>query len=290
MNLIDLIGDLKGKAKHWRTLLNRQEWIESDRGDEGWYNGYYDDAGRRSDETNGTSRMTLTGQVFPLIAGIVPAERVPKIVAAVRKHLTDPTTGLVRLNTDFGSTDLKLGRFAGFAYGHKENGAPFSHMAVMYAYGLYVAGFASEADAILDAQYAYMSDVDRSRILPGIPEYIDPHGRGVYHYLTGSAAWTMIAHVERLFGIRGDGGDFRIEPKLKLGHFVDGEASCAFIAGSRTCRLVVRNPESRDLGRYLVKTVEYDNRIYEINAATFNLSRRDCERGITVIATLGKAT
>jgi len=162
-------------------------------------------------------------------------------------------------------------------------------MAVMYAYGLFAAGFPSEGNAVLDAQYAYMSDVDRCRILPGIPEYVDARGRGVYHYLTGSAAWTVIAHVERVFGIRGSGGDFIIEPKLALAQFDGDEASCAFIAGGKTCRLVVRNPERRELGRYVVKTVDYEGKVHDVNAAAFTVARRDCERGITITAILGKA-
>ena len=37
----------------------------------------------------------------------------------------------------------------GFAYGEKENGAVFSHMAVMYANALYRRGFAREGNKAL---------------------------------------------------------------------------------------------------------------------------------------------
>ena len=43
----------------------------------------------------------------------------------------DPTVGGYRLNTDFGEVMLTLGRAFGFAFGHKENGTMFSHMAVL---------------------------------------------------------------------------------------------------------------------------------------------------------------
>lgn len=75
--------------------------------------------------------------------------------------------GGYRLNTDFREVKLDLGRAFGFAFGHKENGAMFSHMAVL-------------ADI-----YRHCQDFPRSRTLPGIPEYIDPRGRGVYPWLTG---------------------------------------------------------------------------------------------------------
>ena len=45
--------------------------------------------------------------------------------------------GGYRLNTDFKEEKFDLGRMFGFAYGEKENGAVFSHMAVMYANALY---------------------------------------------------------------------------------------------------------------------------------------------------------
>ena len=289
VNVIDLIGDLKGKARHWKKLLNEKEWIDGGNGT-GWYNGYYDDRGRAVDSADPEGiRMTLTGQVFPLLSGIVPADRVPLIAKAVNVHLKDPKNGLVRLNTDLGKSDLKLGRFAGFAYGHKENGAFFSHMDVMYAYGLFAAGFPTEGNAVLQAQYDYMADVDRARILPGIPEYVDARGRGMYHYLTGSAAWTVIGYVERVFGVRGQYGDIVIEPKLENAHFDQGEAGCSFIAGGSLCRLVVKNPEHRELGRYVVRTVEYAGKTHVVNAASFSVARKDCAGGITITATLGKA-
>ena len=39
----------------------------------------------------------------------------------------------------------------GFAYGEKENGAVFSHMAVMFANALYKRGFVKEGHRALDA-------------------------------------------------------------------------------------------------------------------------------------------
>ena len=38
-----------------------------------------------------------------------------------------------------------MGRAFGFAYNHKENGAIFSHMVMMYAYGLYAYNLVDEA-------------------------------------------------------------------------------------------------------------------------------------------------
>ena len=51
----------------------------------------------------------------------------------------------------FHELKFNLGHMFGFAYGEKENGSVFSHMAVMYANSLYRRGFAREGHKVLDA-------------------------------------------------------------------------------------------------------------------------------------------
>ena len=80
----------------------------------------------------------------------------------------------------------------GFAYGSKENGAVFCHMAVMYAYALLKRGFRDEALRVITALIRQSLDFDKARIYPGIPEYFDINGRGMYPYLTGAASWMLL--------------------------------------------------------------------------------------------------
>ena len=58
----------------------------------------------------------------------------------------------------------------------------FSHMAAMYANALYRRGLVKEGYKVLAGIYQHCQDFDRSRIYPGIPEYINGHGRGIYTY------------------------------------------------------------------------------------------------------------
>ena len=69
-------------------------------------------------------------------SGTASQEQVREIVRAADWYLCHPARGGYCLNTDFGEVKLDMGRMFGFAYGSKENGAVFSHMAVMYAYAL----------------------------------------------------------------------------------------------------------------------------------------------------------
>ena len=103
----------------------------------------------------------------------------------------------MRLNTDFGSTYPDLGRAFGFSYGDKENGAFFNHMVVMLAHALYQRGFSKEGRGVFDSIYK-MAASKTAKIYPGIPEYFDRKGRGLYLYLTGSASWYIYTLLERI--------------------------------------------------------------------------------------------
>ena len=100
-----------------------------------------------------------------------------------------------------------MGRMFGFAYGEKENGSVFSHMAVMYANALYRRGFVREGWKALKTLADAALNFEVSRIYPGIPEYFRSDGRGMYHYLTGAASWYLMTMITEVFGIRGEAGD-----------------------------------------------------------------------------------
>jgi cellobiose phosphorylase len=210
----------------------------------GWFNGYYDDDGRRVEGAHvGDVRMTLTGQVFTLLGGIATDEQAASIVRAADQYLYDATVGGYRLNTDFGEVLLNLGRCFGFAYGHKENGAMFSHMAVMYAYALYARGLPTEGWKVLSGLYRHCQDFPRAAMYPGLPEYVNSRGRGVYGWLTGSASWYLLTMLTQVYGVRGHLGDLLLAPNLAPEQFdAAGEASvCAQFAG-RNLEITYRNP------------------------------------------------
>lgn len=226
IDVLELANNLSNMAENMKENINKNEWIESKDG-HGWFNGYYDDKAKKveGDFESGV-RMTLTGQVFSVMGNVASEERVKFIVKAVDKYLFDLKIGGCRLNSDFKEVKLDLGRCFGFAFGHKENGAVFSHMAVMYANALYQRGFKEEGHKILNAIYKHCIDFEKSRIYPGIPEYINERGRGMYNYLTGSASWLLLTMVEEVFGVKGDLGDLIIMPKLHKEH-LDNEGKCS---------------------------------------------------------------
>lgn len=248
-------GDLEAKAQWLEEHLRKQEWIKNSEGYE-WFNGYYDNDGQRveGDHPNGVW-MTLTGQVFPIMGGAASDEQVPHIVKAVDRYLLDPAIGY-RLNSDFGGMHLNLGRAYGFAFGHKENGAMFSHMSVMYANALYKRGFVREGGRVLSSIYSLSTDYGKSRMYPGIPEYINERGRGMYTYLTGSASWLLLNELTEVYGVKGLFGDLLLLPKLLAGQFdQEGRSSVVTLFADRRLRIVYHNPKGLEFGQYKVASV-----------------------------------
>ncbi|MBX4146575.1 GH36-type glycosyl hydrolase domain-containing protein [Paenibacillus lautus] len=254
-SVADVVQDLKRKADWIIQHLRGKEWMTSQEG-YSWFNGYYNNDGERveGDHPLGV-RMTLTGQVFAIMGGIADNEQVGQITKAVDRYLKDPNIGY-RLNSNFGEIQQNLGRAFGFAFGHKENGAMFSHMSVMYANALYKRGFVREGYEVLQSIYDLSNDFERSRMYPGIPEYINEKGRGMYPYLTGSASWLLLTMLTEVFGVKGNWGHLLLEPKLRPSQFgADGTAVVHTRFAGKKLQIVYSNPKRLDYGSYTIQSV-----------------------------------
>ncbi|MDE6607462.1 MAG: cellobiose phosphorylase [Lachnospiraceae bacterium] len=263
---------LMEKAKWIREHIRRTEWITEDE-ECGWFNSYYDDHGQKCEgrSENGV-RMMLTGQVFTIMSKTATKEQTAKIIKAADKYLYKKEVGGYRLNTDFGELKTDLGRMFGFAYGHKENGAVFSHMTTMYANALYRQGFAKEGYRALYSLYEQAACFEKSKIYPGIPEYFNDRGRGMYHYLTGAASWMMLTVITEMFGIKGRCGALVLEPKLQKEQFKEGRAGIYLTFGKRKWHIVYMNTENKQGGEYRIGNVYLDGNKKEINEMEVSVS------------------
>ncbi len=263
VDLEELAAALEEKSQDLMKRIREREWVRDSEGD-GWYNGYYDDNGNAVEGEFATPdgknvRMMLTGQVFSVMSGTALDEDVPKIIKSADKHLYSKDIGGYRLNTDFKALRTDLGRMFGFSYGDKENGAVFSHMAVMFGNALYKRGFAKEGFKALNSLYETAKDFETSRIYPGVPEYFNGEGRGLYNYLTGAASWYLMTIVTESFGVRGSAGDLTIEPRLLAEQFDDkGECSIILPFRGRNFEVIFKNPRKKDFGEYEVESVILD--------------------------------
>lgn len=263
----EIADDLIKKADALTETIRRQEWLNL-----GWYNSYYDNSGRQVEgEIGGQVRMMLTGQVFTIASGVATDGQVESICESADRYLFDGSCGGYRLNTDFGEIKSDLGRMFGFAYGEKENGAVFSHMAVMYANALYKRGFVREGYKALKALYDASSDFSHARQYPGIPEYFDNEGRGKYQYLTGAASWYLMTIICESFGVRGEQGRLVMDPKLVREQFdKDGIASISLCFAGQQVEVTYVNKEMLDYGEYRVTDITRNTNRYRVT-----LGRKD---------------
>jgi cellobiose phosphorylase len=138
-------------------------------------------------------------------------------------------------------------------------------MAVMYANALYQRGFAREGFEVIESIYKQCSDFEKSRIYPGIPEYINEKGRGMYHYLTGSASWLLLTVLIEVYGIKGSYGDLVLQPKLMPEQFNDaGEASVSTVFADRRIKVTYRNTSKADYKNYEIQNVKVNGNETEI--------------------------
>lgn len=236
----------------WKGTLGSEEWLAAKtEGEPGFFNGYYDNHGRRVENNEPECRrMMLTGQVFAILSGTATREQTKEIIRSADRYLYRESAGGYCLNTDFGEGKYDLGRMFGFAYGEKENGAVFSHMAVMYGNALYQRGFFRAGFRALDALYRQAADTEKSRIYPGIPEYFNSRGRGMYHYLTGAASWYLMTVLTRMFGIRGQFGDLCLSPALQPEQFdAQGRAEVRFRYLGRKLKVIYQKTKTAGSGR-----------------------------------------
>lgn len=260
ITISELAGKLEAMATWMLEHIRKAEWLK-----EGWFNGYYDNHGRRVEGSfpNGV-RMMLTSQVFTIMSGAATREQVEKIISSADTFLYQEDLGGYRLNTDFHEIKDDLGRMFGFAYGQKENGAVFSHMTTMYGNALYQRGFAKEGYQALHTLFQASDHFDSSVIYPGIPEYFNAKGRGMYHYLTGAASWYMMTVVSEMFGVKGNFGNLCFEPKLLREQFDrKKQAKISLTFAERDLEIIYENPQDLTYGEYKISEASCDNTILE---------------------------
>ena len=254
-----LAASLRSKGAWLMEQIRKQEWVSDGQGN-CWFNGYYDNSGRQVEGVvNDEVRMMLTSQVFSVMCGTASDEQVVQIAASADKYLYFKERGGYALNTDFHEVKTDMGRMFGFSYGDKENGAVFSHMTTMYGNALYKRGFVQEGYKALNTLLGHSMDYEKSKIYPGIPEYFNGRGRGMYHYLTGAASWFLLTMVTEVFGVKGSLGDLVIEPKLVAEQFdAQNTASMSLVFAGQKCRFVYSNASANKTCGYKVKSVKVD--------------------------------
>ncbi|MDO9629029.1 MAG: hypothetical protein Q7I99_03930 [Acholeplasmataceae bacterium] len=246
----DLVEILKNLASQRISHLHEHAFFNER------YQSYFNNDGVDVDSEN---TMNLTGQTMALLSQTASPTQAGFIASKTRDLLFNEQIGGYKLNSNYNQVLTNMGRAYGFAYGHKENGAVFSHMAVMYAYGLY------QYNLVSYGRETFMSLLKRaqsseSKVFLGIPEYFNDRGVGMYTYLTGSASWMLKLIRTEVFGIQMDYGKLRLSPKLKKEDFINHQASITTYLFNELRKVTYHNKKSLDFGFYRIESIQVNGK------------------------------
>jgi cellobiose phosphorylase len=257
----DKVSNFKGKKTFIdsSTVIEKLEMLAEKRikhiHDHAFFNdrfqSYFDNNGLDVDHED---QMNLTGQAIALLSK-TPTTNQAKLIASKTKDLLfAEKLGGYKLNSNYNKVLTNMGRAYGFAYGHKENGAVFSHMAVMYAYGLYQYNLVTHGNQAMMALLKQAQNIE-SKVFLGIPEYFNDRGIGMYPYLTGSASWMLKLLRSEVFGINFEYGTLKLNPKLRNSDFVNNKTSITTYLFKKLRTITYFNPKNLDFGFYKISKV-----------------------------------
>ena len=120
-------------------------------------------------------------------------------------------------------------------------------------------------------------DTQKSKIYPGLPEYFNLEGRGMYAYLTGSASWFVLTMLNEVFGLKGKDGDLLIEPKLTSEQFKHSSTiTLNRIFAGKSLEVNFYNPKKLNYGKYKIIAVKLNSRNLTFSGAhSVIIARKD---------------
>ena len=221
----ELIRDLKVKSEHISSHILENEILTTKKGLR-FFNGHYDNLENKiGGEKNGSIMMDLTSQVIPIISNVSNKKMSAEVYEAIKKVLKDEGSPGIRLTSEFKEIDMNVGRITGFVYGHKEHGSKWVQQNIMLAYGLYKQGLVTQGNEIMQEVYEIANNTEKAQIFPGIPSYFNHQNKGAYAYLTGSSSWFLMTLITEIYGVKGEMGMLKLEPKLSSNYFDENNQS-----------------------------------------------------------------
>jgi cellobiose phosphorylase len=216
--------EMESKASELTKIINEVGWeeVSSPKSEEGWYLAAFNDEGRKIGSCeNSEGRVPLNSQTWAILSGVVPPDRLPKILDKIDRTLDTPYGPALFLPT-YTAFDPGIGRVTAFAGGTKENAAIFSHAC---AFKVVADCVLKRADRAYDTISKLLPTAKRKRnhdhykvepyvwaeyvIGPGSP---DRFGEGAFTWNTGTTPWMFVAVTEWILGCRRDWNGLLIDP------------------------------------------------------------------------------
>ena len=215
-------------ARGWEVALMGPAW------DGQWFKrAFFDDGQPLGSHVNSEAQIDLIAQAWAVLSKVAPVSLQRMALAAVDKHLADPTSGLTRLlDPPLAIAVPSAGYIQAYPPGVRENGGQYSHAAVWAVmaqaeFAQTTGGDNAQADAAYRT-FTWLSPAHRSAHPVHGPVYgLEPYvmagdiysqppyvGRGGWSWYTGAAGWMHRAAIESIFGLKMDARELSFWPCL----------------------------------------------------------------------------
>jgi cellobiose phosphorylase len=203
-----------------RAALEHEGW------DGEWYRrGWYDDGAPLGSASSDECRIDALAQAWSVLSHAVPRDRAEQAIAAVEKWLVSEGEGLIRLLTPpFDRTPHDPGYIKGYVPGVRENGGQYTHAAIWVVRALCELGQSERAAQLMRmlSPVTHASTPAEVALYQAEPYVVAadvygaaPHvGRGGWTWYTGSAGWMYRTIIESLLGVRIEGRELIVEPRM----------------------------------------------------------------------------
>jgi len=215
----ELAEEFRAGATAINAAVNQHLW------DGQWFaRGITDDGVVFGTRRDAEGRIFLNAQSWSILSGAASEAQQRSMIAAIEEQLETPY-GVMLLSPAFTKMREDIGRVTQKFPGSAENGSVYNHAAAFYIYSLYTAGQGDRAFRLLRQMIPGPDLADytqRGQLPVFIPNYYrgawrqHPRtaGRSSQLFNTGTVSWIYRCLIEELFGLRGERGGLRIEPKL----------------------------------------------------------------------------
>jgi len=203
-----------------------QKAIEEHAWDGAWYRrAYFDNGEPLGSRDNSECQIDSLPQSWSVISGAGDPERSRQAMQSVDQRLVRRDAGLIQLfDPPFDHSPLNPGYIKGYIPGVRENGGQYTHGAIWTAMAFALLGEndrAWELFALLNPVHhgATPEQIATYKVEPYVVAAdvyaVAPHtGRGGWTWYTGSAGWMYRLLIETLLGVKLEGDQLRLEPRL----------------------------------------------------------------------------
>ncbi|MGY0618258.1 GH36-type glycosyl hydrolase domain-containing protein [Lysobacter sp. A378] len=214
--------DCAAAAEQLRGNLEKHAW------DGDWYRrAWFDNGVPLGSASSDECRIDSISQSWAVLSGAGDPERTRRAMASLDHYLVRRDAGLIQLlDPPFDKTVQDPGYIRGYVPGVRENGGQYTHSAVWAAMAFAQMDDTQRAWELMRmisplSHTGTAEDVAVYKVEPYVMAAdvyaVAPHvGRGGWTWYTGSAGWMYRLMVESLLGVRREGRQLHIEPRMPL--------------------------------------------------------------------------